>query len=62
MRNRLPDGKLEENIEWERAPGEVRRLPWLFGDAEPDDAARAARIRVRLSRWRGHRAENNARP
>ncbi|MGH7722728.1 MAG: hypothetical protein ACRENL_07860 [Candidatus Dormibacteria bacterium] len=56
MRRRRADGDLLEGIEWERAPGEVRRLSWLFGEGEPEAVPQKAPIRERRPRWWAQRS------
>jgi hypothetical protein len=48
---------LPANIEWERAPGETKRLPWLFAGREPEPE-QAATTRGFVARLLGRRAEH----
>jgi hypothetical protein len=54
MRHTTADTAVPADMEWERAPGETRRLPWLFAGEEPAPA-QAAPIRGRVARLLGRR-------
>lgn len=50
------EANTDADLEWERAPGEARLLPWLFGDGDPEDAP-DVRLPSRTGRWWGRRRQ-----
>jgi hypothetical protein len=59
MRHAAAVATTQAGIEWERAPGQTRRLPWLLAGAEPEDS-RTKRPQGRVARLLGRGAPHTA--
>jgi hypothetical protein len=59
MKRSPVDDAAAPGVEWERAPGDSRRLLWLFGDAEHDKSTdlRGNAATPRPVRWWRKRLE-----
>jgi hypothetical protein len=60
MKRSPVDDAAAPGVEWERAPGDSRRLLWLFGDGERDQPAdlKGNATAPRLVRWWRQRVEH----